>query len=283
MIAWTHEHLFPTPGSDGMLLNLIAKLDLAVFQSSHLPYFSAHRCEPIHFLSTPVIKGEYQAVGMLNLPLTFFVAREEGSPDISMFSCFFCERDFFLLLARGKNLRAGVMPGWKRRFTMIWPNHVLIETESFWLQDWSCVAEKVLVLAMAMATSGPLSDPATVVFWNRTHELGIMNLTALVSELDVRNVLVHQNLGLSLRCPTKKILGVFLTPLAVHLLPAFILLPPVAAMSCRMVPRFQVMLLLLSLWEECLFFFFFFYEWEHRTGTMCPFSSLHPLRKGKEV
>ena len=31
------------------------------------------------------------------------------------------------------------------------------------------------------------------------------------------------------------------------------------------------------------FFFFFFYEWEHRTGTMCPFSSLHPLRKGKEV
>ena len=31
------------------------------------------------------------------------------------------------------------------------------------------------------------------------------------------------------------------------------------------------------------FFFFFFYEWEYRTGTMCPFSSLHPLRKGKEV
>ena len=31
------------------------------------------------------------------------------------------------------------------------------------------------------------------------------------------------------------------------------------------------------------FFFFFFYEWEHRTGTMCPFSSLHPLNKGKEV
>ena len=29
--------------------------------------------------------------------------------------------------------------------------------------------------------------------------------------------------------------------------------------------------------------FFFFYEWEHRTGTMCPFSSLHSLRKGKEV
>ena len=28
---------------------------------------------------------------------------------------------------------------------------------------------------------------------------------------------------------------------------------------------------------------FFFYEWEHRTGTMCPFSSLHPLKKGKEV
>ena len=32
-----------------------------------------------------------------------------------------------------------------------------------------------------------------------------------------------------------------------------------------------------------LFFFLFFYEGEHRTGTMCPFSSLHPLRKGKEV
>ena len=26
---------------------------------------------------------------------------------------------------------------------------------------------------------------------------------------------------------------------------------------------------------------FFFHEWEHRTGTMCPFSSLYPLRKGK--
>ena len=26
-----------------------------------------------------------------------------------------------------------------------------------------------------------------------------------------------------------------------------------------------------------------FYEWEHRMGTMCPFSSLHPLRKGKEM
>ena len=31
------------------------------------------------------------------------------------------------------------------------------------------------------------------------------------------------------------------------------------------------------------FFFFFFYEWEYRTGTMCPFSSLHPLKKGNEV
>ena len=29
--------------------------------------------------------------------------------------------------------------------------------------------------------------------------------------------------------------------------------------------------------------FSFFYEWEHRTGTMRPFSSLHPLKKGKEV
>ena len=28
---------------------------------------------------------------------------------------------------------------------------------------------------------------------------------------------------------------------------------------------------------------FFFYEWEHRTGKMCPFSSLHPLKKGREV
>ena len=27
----------------------------------------------------------------------------------------------------------------------------------------------------------------------------------------------------------------------------------------------------------------FFYEWEHRTGTMCPFLSLHPLGKGKEM
>ena len=35
---------------------------------------------------------------------------------------------------------------------------------------------------------------------------------------------------------------------------------------------------------ECFFFFFFFfYEWEHKTGKMCPFSSLHPLKKGKEV
>ena len=31
------------------------------------------------------------------------------------------------------------------------------------------------------------------------------------------------------------------------------------------------------------FFFFFFYEREHRTGKMCPFSSLHPPKKGKEV
>ena len=31
-----------------------------------------------------------------------------------------------------------------------------------------------------------------------------------------------------------------------------------------------------------VFFLFFFYDWEHRMGTMCPFSSLHPLRKGKE-
>ena len=26
----------------------------------------------------------------------------------------------------------------------------------------------------------------------------------------------------------------------------------------------------------CIYtYFFFFYEWEHRTGKMCPFSSLH--------
>ena len=35
--------------------------------------------------------------------------------------------------------------------------------------------------------------------------------------------------------------------------------------------------------QSNVFFFVFFYEWEHRTDTMCPFSSLHPLRKGKEV
>ena len=28
------------------------------------------------------------------------------------------------------------------------------------------------------------------------------------------------------------------------------------------------------------FFSFLFYEWEHTTGTLCPFSSQHPLRKG---
>ena len=39
----------------------------------------------------------------------------------------------------------------------------------------------------------------------------------------------------------------------------------------------------LFVFSDASFFFFFFYEWEHRTGTMCPFSSLHPLRKGKEV
>ena len=35
---------------------------------------------------------------------------------------------------------------------------------------------------------------------------------------------------------------------------------------------------------RCFFFFFFFFpdEWEHRMGTMCPFSSLHPSRIGKE-
>ena len=30
-------------------------------------------------------------------------------------------------------------------------------------------------------------------------------------------------------------------------------------------------------------YLFFFYECEYRTGTMCPCSSLHPLKKGKEV
>ena len=28
---------------------------------------------------------------------------------------------------------------------------------------------------------------------------------------------------------------------------------------------------------------FFFYEWEHRTGTMCPFSSLHPSINGRKA
>ena len=27
---------------------------------------------------------------------------------------------------------------------------------------------------------------------------------------------------------------------------------------------------------------FFFHEWEHTTGSMCPFLSLYPSRKGKE-
>ena len=30
-----------------------------------------------------------------------------------------------------------------------------------------------------------------------------------------------------------------------------------------------------------LFLCYLFYEWEHRTGTVCPFSSLCPLRKGR--
>ena len=39
---------------------------------------------------------------------------------------------------------------------------------------------------------------------------------------------------------------------------------------------------LLSTSSTPALFFFVFYEWEHRTGTMCPFSSLDPLGKGKE-
>ena len=43
-------------------------------------------------------------------------------------------------------------------------------------------------------------------------------------------------------------------------------------------------IILWMLTTVCFFFCFcFFIEWEHRTGTMCPFSSLHPLKKGKEV
>ena len=38
----------------------------------------------------------------------------------------------------------------------------------------------------------------------------------------------------------------------------------------------------IKLYVSKFFFLFFFYEWEHRTGTMCPFSSLHHLGKGKE-
>ena len=34
---------------------------------------------------------------------------------------------------------------------------------------------------------------------------------------------------------------------------------------------------------ERVFFFSFSYGWEYRTGTMFPFSSLHPSRKGKEM
>ena len=40
----------------------------------------------------------------------------------------------------------------------------------------------------------------------------------------------------------------------------------------------------ITITQSCLkFLSTFFYEWEHRTGTVCPFSSLHPLRKGTEM
>ena len=45
----------------------------------------------------------------------------------------------------------------------------------------------------------------------------------------------------------------------------------------------RVLQTVLQLCHELRIFFFFFYEWEHRTGKMCPFSSLRPLKKGKEV
>ena len=43
-----------------------------------------------------------------------------------------------------------------------------------------------------------------------------------------------------------------------------------------------LLLLLRVVGAREFFFFFFFYEWEYRTGTMCPFSSLHPLKKEKK-
>ena len=36
------------------------------------------------------------------------------------------------------------------------------------------------------------------------------------------------------------------------------------------------------LFQVFFFSFLFIYEWEHRTYTLCPLSSLHPLRNGKE-
>ena len=51
--------------------------------------------------------------------------------------------------------------------------------------------------------------------------------------------------------------------------------------ACLSHPWFDLVLSL-RLADFFFFFFFFFYEWEHRMGTMCPFSSLHPSRKGEE-
>ena len=71
---------------------------------------------------------------------------------------------------------------------------------------------------------------------------------------------------------------------------AAVVAPPVGGTTVAALPsavqdlaRFFLSLAGSSSLGAFFFFFFFFYEWEHRTGTMCPFSSLHPLRKGKEV
>ena len=59
---------------------------------------------------------------------------------------------------------------------------------------------------------------------------------------------------------------------------AFVMFVYVMLLSCTVHVRRVAFV-----YGSCTSCFFFFYEWEHRTGTMCPFSSLHPLKKGKEV
>ena len=45
---------------------------------------------------------------------------------------------------------------------------------------------------------------------------------------------------------------------------------------------FSVPFVFISLAFYLFIYFLFFNEWEHRTVTMCPFSTLHPSRKRKE-